>query len=237
MAGAVVQHVETQFSAASGAGTVAKPASGNTLVVFTDADITQTVPTDNGSNTGWNALTPVNDGNFAGAWYRLATATDASSLTTVTYHSSGSTNPVVSSFIEISGCISGSTPFDKYGSATATGSTTTTTPTLTAIVNTGTDGDFVLAWAALHAATGETGPSWTNSFVNVTLSPNTQGSGTSAVAAFLGTLNQAVAASITTQCSWTNGAPDRQILIVSFKLAAAGAAAAIPDIFMGPMGG
>lgn len=234
MAASLVQHVEggSLTHVTSLALTVAKPVAGNLLIAWTNSGSTQTVATDNGSNTGWTLGPSVVNNNAAYLWWRIATATDASSMTTVTHHLTA-TESIHCGFAEFSGVAA--SPGDVNNTSTTTGVAHTLAASIT---TTGTSGDLVFTIAATsdERAGIPSGPSWTNSYTNVVPSPTSTGGTTvDDDATWIAWLNQGTSGATSTVGSWTNAPGNVQALIIGFKLAAA-AAAGIPDVTMAPRG-
>src|SRR5215472_9176956 len=76
-----------------------KPTSGHLLIVTATSNSTMTAPTDNGANT-WTLADSITAGCNLYVWYRQATATDQSSLTTITLHNTASAT-VAAEYIEV----------------------------------------------------------------------------------------------------------------------------------------
>ena len=218
--------VQSASNSSNGAATLAvasgqgwgTPVAGNLLVITGNGDTTLTGP------VGFTAGPSVVDGNGAYLWWKVAAGTE----TTVTMTPGSSTAPITITAMEYSG-VSG-TPTDVQSTSTASGVQAAVT-TSVSVTGTGTSGDLFVAAACLHAyATKPATPAWTNSFVNRVTTAGTTSGGTDVIT-FVGDFQNAAAAAASTVCSWTNNAPDRQELLIAFKLAAGGAAS-IPALVM-----
>lgn len=195
----------------------AAPTAGNLLIAWANSDTTMTL-------SGWTAGPSVVDQNAAYLWYKVAAGTE----TSVTFSAGGSTSPFTVGLMEYSGATA--TPFDVQGTSSIQVTAGTTT-TAVSVTGTGTNGDLLIAVAALHflTATAPTGPTWTNSFVNrMTVGPTTNASAAINDITFVGDFQNTAAATVSTACSWTNNASNRQELLIAFKLAAAGTTAVFP---------
>lgn len=233
MAATLTQHAESAslVHVTSLAVTVSHPVSGSLLVAWGNSGSTLTTPTDNGSNTGWTLGPSVVNNNAAYVWWRMATATDATNLTTITHHLSSSES-IHCGALEYAGVAA--SPSDVNNTSTATGINHTTAASIT---TTGAAGDLVFTIAATsdERAGIPSGPSWTNSYTNVVPSPTSTGGVTvDDDATWIAWLNQGTAGATSTVGSWTNAPGNVQALIIGFKLAAA--AAGIPDVTMAPRG-
>lgn len=196
------------------------PTSGNVLVAWYSGDNTCSTP------TGFTAGSSVVDNNAVYLFYKASNGTESS----VTFTQGGSTDGACG-LIEYSGVTA--SPFDTQ---VASGASTTNGTSIAAVsvTNTGADGDIHVAVAGLGetgAASAPASPVWTNSFTNIQTvtsgTPNTASFSMAFVAEFQNT----AAATVSTGVSWTNQIACRQLLLISFKLAA-GAAAQIPTLVM-----
>jgi hypothetical protein len=196
--------------------------AGNLLVISANSDALVTL----NAPTGVTAGPSVVDGNGTYTWYKIAAGTE----TAIT------ASPSVSDDITLTVCeYSGAAlPIDGSNSSTNAGSPGGTSTTSTSVTATAA-ADLVIAFALIHTrntASIATGPSWTNSFVNV-MDGNSGGGSVTLCQTFVGELLPAGAAgSVSTVCSWTNGYSDRQQVILAFTAAAA--AAELPILVMAP---
>lgn len=215
----LVQHVETAFTVSSGSLTVAKPTTGDLLVVHANANNLVGTPADNGSNT-WTLAQSIVDGNAVYLWWRTATGTDAASLTTINFTLSGANFNAVVGLLEFQG-VATSSPHDVDGQNEISGSTGTTATLGSSITTTGTDGDLVLAFVGIHEGASQPDGgtvTWTNSYVDVPCSPRYSSPATSAVVTYISYLHQSPSGSTNTLATWILGYADRQILVSSWKL-------------------
>jgi hypothetical protein len=117
------------------------------------------------------------------------------------------------------GRISGGT-LDAHAKATAVGSSSGSSPEATTSTLAET-GELAVAFAALHRYAGSTptDPAFTNGFEVIDMA--TQGSGNSACAAILGSIENVGTDPVSTNATWTNGTFDRDTYIVTFTIDAA----------------
>ena len=220
--GTIVRHQEigTGFASIGNLAVAVKPAAGNVIIAWANSDTTIAV-SDNVGGT-WALGVSIIDGNGTYVWWRHATPTDASSLTTVTFTPTGS-NENNAGYMELGGCVT-SNAKDVTGSAQA-GAQAGATPAITsAPVTTGTDGDIALCvgfWHSTGAAPATTGTTWTGGFTDIPLSPgwDTDG-GSHTTGTMISYLNTSGPTAVNSVASWTNGnRGDRETEIITFKLA------------------
>lgn len=198
----------------------AAPTAGNLLVCSANSDALVTGPSGAGT---WIPGPSIVDGNAAYSWYKFATGTE----TSITF------TPSVSDTITVTACeYSGVAAFDTSNSSTITA--VSGNQTNAASVTTAQPGDLVIAIALLHGTLGgtiaaPTGPSWSNSFVNV-LSPGTGGSTDADTYTYLAELVVGAAGSYSTVCTWTNNRADRQHIILAFTASTDTPAAPAPFV-------
>jgi hypothetical protein len=198
----------------------ATPTAGNLIALWAVSDAGITPP------AGYTNGPSVVDSNAAYLWWKVAAGTETTAAFTV----GASTSPTVVGAMEYSGVSATPTDVQNSSSIVTTSGTTTTATSVTA---TGTSGDLFIAVAGLGfpGATFPTTPVWANSFVNrQTLSAGTAGASTAQLA-FVADYQNTAAATVSTSCSWTNAAANRQGLILALKLSA-GAPPEIPMLVM-----
>lgn len=203
------------LTVASGQGWAA-PTSGNLLVAWANSDATVTV------NNSMTLQSSVVDGNGVYLWSKVATGSETSWTFTPSV-----SDKITAGVVEYSGTTA--SPFDAAATPTTIHFSTGTTTTATTATGTSTDGDLFIGVAGLHVLTGSlpSGPSWTNSFTNF-VNVNTGALSSPDCATFIGDYQNTTAAAVSTSCSWTGSADDRQELLVAFKLAPAGPNPGVP---------
>lgn len=209
-----VQNQSGGASAASLTVTLgATPTTGNLLVAWANSNATVTI-----GSAGWAAGPSVIDGNGAYLWWKVAGASEPSSVT-FTPSVSDSTS---AGLLEYSG--NTASPLDAASSSTHSGSAVSST---TAVTVTATAAhELGIAAGLLHssspAATAPTAPTWTNGWSNI----QSQGAvtGSYVVYSFIGdNLDLGTAGSVSTAVSWsTNTWLDAQELLMTFTAAAGG---------------
>lgn len=212
-----------------------KPTAGNKLMVAATCLNTITAISDDGANATWTLDDTLvsTTGNYL--WSRQATATDASSLTTITLTNAVEDGCV--NYLEVSGLDTGAV---NVTGTTNAGTCTTSNPTaIASVTTTGAVDHFIVVVLGMGAAgvrTIPTAPSWNNSFTLVTSAVAYGISSTHATAQILGTKTQTGAGAVGTEtATWTGNANMAGLgLVAAYNLAAV-AAAALPDVTMAPM--
>jgi len=209
-----VQNATGNASAASLTVTLgAGPTVGNLLIAWANSNATVTI-----GGTGWTAGPSVIDGNGAYFWWRVAGASEPSSVT----FTPSVSDSICAGLLEYSG--NTASPLDASSSSTHSGSAASSTTAVT--VTTTGDHDLGIAAGLLHnsspSATAPTAPTWTNGFSNVQATGAVNGS--YVVYTFVGdNLNLGTAGSVSTAVSWsTNTWLDAQELLMTFTATAGG---------------
>lgn len=224
MAGHIVT-TGTAMTLASGDGW-ATPAAGNLLILVTNGpNFVSTGP------AGWTTGPSIADDNGAYIWWKISAGNE--STITVTQNGSG-VGTIACAEYDAGGLLA--TPFDVQNVASAV--TTGTTTPAAAITTTGANGDLVFAVAALcrdvAGTTMPTGLTWSNSYTGIFNHATAGTNGANDVSTWYAELQQGAAGATSTVATWTNAWMARQGLIISFKLAAAAAAAPPIATYIGP---
>jgi len=191
----------------------AAPTTGNLLIAWANSDATVT----NGG-TGWTAGPSVIDGNGAYTWWKIAGASEPSSVT----FTPSVSDYITAGLLEYSG--NTATPLDVASTSTHSGAGVSSTTAVT--VTTAEAHDLGIACGLLHSSTpntiAPTAPAWTNGWSNV----QSQGAvpGTYACWSYIGdNLDLGAAGPASTAVSWSTVTwLDAQELLLTFKAAAGG---------------
>lgn len=187
----------------------ATPASGNVLIAWANSDALVSI-----GGSGWTAGPSVIDGNGTYIWWKVAGASEPSSVTFT---------PSVADYIcagvaEYAG--TAASPLDVSGSSTHSGGAVSTTTAVT--VTTTANHDLGFSVACLHAGpqAAPTSPSWTNGWTELHEAGATTGA--NVVYAFAAdNVDLGTAGSVSTAASWSGTTwPDAQQLLIAFTASA-----------------
>lgn len=199
----------------------AAPAVGNLLVAWANSDATVII-----GGSGWTAGPSVIDGNGAYTWWKIAGASEPSSVT----FTPSVTDYITAGILEYSG--STTSPLDATSSSTHSGAGVSSTTAVT--VTTTAAHDLGIACGLLHSSspniTAPTAPVWTNGWSNI----QTQGAtpGSYACWSYIGdNLDVGAAGAVSTAVSWSTVTwLDAQELLMTFTAAATPAGQWVPQI-------
>lgn len=212
LTGAAWTRVQQAANGANGASTTVTlgttPVVGNLLVAWANSDLTVTM-----NGLGWTVGPSVLDSNAAYFWWKVAGASEATSVT----FTPSSSDFVCAGMIEYNG--NTTNPLDATGTSSITVNGSTSSDPVSVVTTAATD--LGVTFAALHNSTASaqpTGISWTSSWTNVQ-AQGIGGGSTKTYTWYADNLSLGVIGTKSTTASWTGSWPDVQQLTMTFLIA------------------